>query len=76
MTSDQHKKEMKTLKVKSLHEENNNEKIHSRVPSRMKRRLSIDINTEGSLTVKPRVIIFTNSTNKEGEQILDGNMSS
>ena len=29
MTSDQHEKDMKTLKVKSLHEENNDEKIHS-----------------------------------------------
>ena len=66
MTNDQHEKEMKTLKVKSLHEEKNDEKIHSRVPSRMKRRLSVDINTEDPLIVKPRPIIFTNSTNEEG----------
>ena len=66
---------MKTLKAKPFHEENKNDEIHSRVPSRMKRRLSVDINTEGSLIVKSRVIIFTNSTNKEGEQIFDGNMS-
>ena len=57
---------MKTLKVKSLHEENNDKKIHSRVPSRMNRRLSVDINIEGPLIMKPRLIIFTNSTNEEG----------
>ena len=74
MTSDQHEKEMKTLKIKSLYEENNDEKIHSRVPSCMKRKLSIDINTEGPLIVKPRLIIFTNSTNEEGEQNFDGNI--
>ena len=74
MTSDQHEKEMKTLKVKSLHEENNNEKIDSRVPSRMKRRLSVDINTEDPLIVKPRPIIFTNSTNEEDEQIFYENI--
>ena len=75
MTSDQHDKEMKTLKVKSLHEENNGEKIRSHVPSRMKRKLFIDINTDGPLIVKPRLIIFTNSTNEEGEQIFDENIS-
>ena len=54
---------------------NNDEKIYSRVPSRMKRKLSADINIEGSLTMKPIFIIFTNSTNEEGEQILDENMT-
>ena len=74
MTSDQHEKEMKTLKVKSLHEENNGEKIHSCVSSRMKRKLFVDINTEGPLIVKPKIIIFTNSTNEEGEQIFYENI--
>ena len=41
----------------------------------MKRKLSVDINIGGSLTVKPIIIIFINSTNEEGEQILDENMS-
>ena len=67
---------MKTLKAKLFLEENNDDgKIHNRVPSRMKRKLFVDISTEGSLTVKPRLIIFTNSTNEEGEQILYENMS-
>ncbi|KAA0066864.1 Retrotransposon gag protein [Cucumis melo var. makuwa] len=65
MKSDQHEREMKTLKVKIFHEENKDDgKIHIDVPSRMKRKLSVDINTEGSLTVKPRLIIFTNPTNE------------
>ena len=75
MTSDQHEKEIKTLKVKSLHEENNVEKIHSRVLSRMKRKLYVDINTDGPLIMKPRLIIFIISTNEEGEQIFDENIS-
>ena len=66
---------MKTLKAKPFREENNDDKIHSQVSSRMKRKLFVDINIEGSLTVKPRLIIFINSTNEEGEQILDENMS-
>ena len=64
---------MKTLKEKPFHEENKDDEIHNRVPSRMKMKLSIY--TEGFLTVKSKVIIFTNSTNKESEQILDENMS-
>ncbi|KAA0051997.1 hypothetical protein E5676_scaffold409G001950 [Cucumis melo var. makuwa] len=48
MTKDQQQREMKSLKVKSFHEENDDDKIHSRVPSRMKRKLSVDINTEGA----------------------------
>ncbi|KAA0065363.1 Retrotransposon gag protein [Cucumis melo var. makuwa] len=60
-------REMKILKSKIFHEENNDDgKIHSRIPSRMKRKLSIDISTEGSLTMKPKLIIFINSTNEEG----------
>ena len=74
MTSDQHEKEIKTLKVKSL-EGNNGEKIRSCVSSHIKRKLSVDINTEGTLIVKPRLMIFTNSTNEEGEQIFDENIS-
>ncbi|KAA0050795.1 hypothetical protein E6C27_scaffold404G00480 [Cucumis melo var. makuwa] len=50
MTNDQYQREMKTLKAKSFQEENDNDKIHSRVPSRMKRKLSVDINTK----VQPR----------------------
>ncbi|KAA0050345.1 gag protease polyprotein [Cucumis melo var. makuwa] len=52
MTNDQQQREMKSLKAKPFHEENGDDKIHSRVPSRMKRKLSVDINTEevGSLT--------------------------
>ncbi|KAA0035697.1 retrotransposon gag protein [Cucumis melo var. makuwa] len=70
MTNDQQQKEMKTLKAKSFYEENNDDKIHSHVLSRMKRKLSVDINTEGSLIVKPRLIIFTNPTNEgEGDNV-------
>ena len=75
MTNDQQQREMKSLKAKPFHEKNDDDKIHSRVPSRMKRKLSVDINTEGSLIVKPRFIIFTNPINEEDEQILDENMS-
>ncbi|TYK26726.1 hypothetical protein E5676_scaffold124G00100 [Cucumis melo var. makuwa] len=47
MISDRHEREMKTLKAKLSYEENNDDgKIHSRVPSCMKRKLSFDINTE------------------------------
>ena len=41
----------------------------------MKRKLSVGISTEASLAVKPKLIIFTNSTNEEGKKILDENMS-
>ncbi|KAA0068201.1 retrotransposon gag protein [Cucumis melo var. makuwa] len=75
MTNDQQQREMKSLKAKPFHEKNDDDKIHSRVPSRMKRKLSVDINTEGSLTVKPRFIIFTNPINEGDEQILDENKS-
>ncbi|KAA0050734.1 gag protease polyprotein [Cucumis melo var. makuwa] len=73
MTNDQQQREMKSLKAKPFHEENGDDKIHSRVPSRMKRKLSVDINTEGSLTVKPRFIIFTNPINEGDGKILDEN---
>ncbi|KAA0049922.1 hypothetical protein E5676_scaffold105G00680 [Cucumis melo var. makuwa] len=43
MSSDRRKREMKTLKEKPLHEKNNDDKIHSCVPSRMKRKLFVDI---------------------------------
>ncbi|TYK14647.1 hypothetical protein E5676_scaffold663G00230 [Cucumis melo var. makuwa] len=46
MTNDQQQREMKSLKAKPFHEENDDDKIHSHVPSRMKRKLSVDINTE------------------------------
>ena len=75
MTNDQQQREMKSSKAKPFRKENDDDKIHSCVPSRMKRKLSVDINTEGSLTVKPRFIIFTNPINEEDEQILDENMS-
>ncbi|KAA0040811.1 retrotransposon gag protein [Cucumis melo var. makuwa] len=75
MINDQQQREMKSLKVKPFHEENDDDKIHSRVPSRMKRKLSVDINTEGSLIVKPRFIIFTNPINEGDEKILDENKS-
>ena len=75
MTSDQHEKEMKTLKAKPFHEENNDGKIHNRIPSHMKRKLSVDINTKDSLTMKPKLIIFTNPIDEGGKQILDENMS-
>ena len=75
MTSDQHEKEMKTLKAKSLHGENNDEKIHNHVPSRMKRKMFVDINIEGPLIVKSKLIILTNSTNEEGEQNFNKNKS-
>ncbi|KAA0041771.1 retrotransposon gag protein [Cucumis melo var. makuwa] len=75
MTNDQQQREMKTLKAKPFHEENDDDKIHSRVSSRMKRKFSVDINTEDSLTVKPRFIIFTNLINEGDEKILDENKS-
>ncbi|TYK09793.1 ty3-gypsy retrotransposon protein [Cucumis melo var. makuwa] len=75
MTNDQQQREMKSSKAKPFREENDDDKIHSCVPSRMKRKLSVDINTEGSLTVKPRFIIFTNPTNEGDEQILVENKS-
>ncbi|KAA0032176.1 hypothetical protein E5676_scaffold186G00740 [Cucumis melo var. makuwa] len=50
MTNDQQQREMKSLKAKSFHEENDDDKIHSRVPLRMKRKLSVDINTKGNST--------------------------
>ncbi|TYK00108.1 retrotransposon gag protein [Cucumis melo var. makuwa] len=75
MINDQQQREMKSLKAKPFHEENDDDKIHSRVPSRMKRKLFVDINTEGSLTVKPRFIIFTNPINEGDEKILDENKS-
>ena len=64
MTNDQQQREMKTFKAKPFHEENNDDKIHSRVSSCMKKKLSDDINTEGSLIVKPRLTIFTKPTNE------------
>ncbi|TYK06348.1 gag protease polyprotein [Cucumis melo var. makuwa] len=73
MTNDQHQREMKTLMAKPFREENDDDKIHSRVASHMKRKLSININTEGFLTMKSRFIIFTNPTNEGDEQILDEN---
>ncbi|KAA0050143.1 retrotransposon gag protein [Cucumis melo var. makuwa] len=49
MTNDP-QREMKILKTKIFHEENNDDgKIHSRVPSRMKRKLSIDISAASPL---------------------------
>ncbi|TYK23623.1 hypothetical protein E5676_scaffold500G001390 [Cucumis melo var. makuwa] len=53
MTNDQQQREMKSLKAKPFHEENDDDKIHSHVPSRMKRKLSVSINTEAE-----RIIIF------------------
>ncbi|KAA0032650.1 retrotransposon gag protein [Cucumis melo var. makuwa] len=75
MTNDQQQREIKSLKEKPFREENDDDKIHSCVPSHMKRKLFVDINTEGSLTVKPRFIIFTNPTNEGDEQILVENKS-
>ncbi|KAA0047911.1 retrotransposon gag protein [Cucumis melo var. makuwa] len=64
MTNDQQQGKMKSLKAKSFHEENNDDEIHSHVPSRMERNLFVDVNTEGSLTAKSRLIVFTNPTNE------------
>ncbi|KAA0065984.1 ty3-gypsy retrotransposon protein [Cucumis melo var. makuwa] len=72
MKNDQQQREMKSLKAKPFHEENDDDKIHSHIPSR---KLSVDINIEGSLTVKPRFIIFTNPINEGDEKILDENKS-
>lgn len=74
MTSDQHGRKITTLKEKPFHEENNDNKIGSRVPSRMKRTLFVDINAEGSLTVKSKLIILTNFRSEEGQQIHYKNM--
>ncbi|KAA0041727.1 retrotransposon gag protein [Cucumis melo var. makuwa] len=48
MTNDQQQRKMKSLKAKPFHGENGDDKIHSRVPSRMKRKVSVDINIEAS----------------------------
>ncbi|TYK20938.1 retrotransposon gag protein [Cucumis melo var. makuwa] len=48
MTNDQQQREMKSLKAKPFHEENDDDKIHIRIPSRIKRKFSVDINTEAS----------------------------
>ncbi|KAA0036167.1 hypothetical protein E6C27_scaffold69G00260 [Cucumis melo var. makuwa] len=53
MTNDQQQREMKSSKAKPFREENDDDKIHSCVPSRMKRKLSVDINTEAE-----RIFIF------------------
>ncbi|KAA0035317.1 retrotransposon gag protein [Cucumis melo var. makuwa] len=50
MTNDQQQREIKSLKAKPFREENDDDKIHSCVPSRMKRKLSVDINTEGAVS--------------------------
>ncbi|KAA0037797.1 retrotransposon gag protein [Cucumis melo var. makuwa] len=63
------------VEVDNNYDSYGDDKIHSHVPSRMKRKLSVDINTEGSLTVKPRFIIFTNPINERDEKILDENKS-
>ena len=67
MTSAQHDIEMKTLKKKSFNEENNNEKIYSHVSSLMKRKLFVDINIEGLLMVKLKLIILINPMSEGGE---------
>ncbi|TYK19591.1 hypothetical protein E5676_scaffold1274G00410 [Cucumis melo var. makuwa] len=48
MTNNQQQRQMKSLKVKPFHEENNDDEIHSHVSSRMKRKLSVVINTKGA----------------------------
>ena len=63
------------LKKKPFNEENNDDKIHSRVPSRKKWKLFVVITIKSSFMVKSRLIIFTNSRNEGGGQILDENMS-
>ena len=59
------------MKAKSFHEENNDKKIHDCVPSRMKRKLSVDINTEVPLMVKPKLIILTKATSDENDLSYD-----
>ena len=44
MTNDQQQREMKSSKAKPFREENDDDKIHSCAPSRMKRKLFVDIN--------------------------------
>ncbi|KAA0048558.1 retrotransposon gag protein [Cucumis melo var. makuwa] len=50
MTNDQQQREMKSLKAKPFRKENDDDKIHSRIPSHMKRKLFVDINTEGAVS--------------------------
>ncbi|KAA0045115.1 hypothetical protein E6C27_scaffold30G001110 [Cucumis melo var. makuwa] len=62
MTNDQQQREMKSLKAKPFHEENDDDKIHSHVPSRMKRKLSVSINTE----VEKIIFIFSHMLQPRG----------
>lgn len=66
---------MKIFKAKPFDKENNDKKIHSCASSSMKRKLSIDINTKGSLMVKPKFIIFMNPTNEGDDQSHDKNLN-
>ena len=47
------------------------EDIHSAVPSRMKRKIYVSINTEGSLKVKRQNVVFTRPKNNEPEDEVD-----
>lgn len=75
VTYDQHERKIKTFIAKPFGEANNGKKIHSLVPSCMKRKLSVVINTESSLTVKLKLIILANPTNEGGNQSHDENKS-
>ena len=73
LIDDQHERKIKTLKAKSFCESNNDEKIHHLILSRTKRKLSADINTEGFVAVKPKLIVLTVPTNEEKDQSHDEN---
>ena len=48
-----------------------NKEIHSAVSSRMKRKMFISLNTEGSLEVKRHDVVFTRPKNNEPEDEVD-----
>ncbi|TYK30948.1 hypothetical protein E5676_scaffold455G001730 [Cucumis melo var. makuwa] len=65
MTNDQHQREMKILKAKRFHEENNDDKIYSRVSSSMKRKLYVDINQKLASSSSRNFIVASSSSSSK-----------
>lgn len=74
VTSDQHERKKNTLEVK-LFDEVNHDKKHSIILSHMKKKLSVLINAQVFLKIKPNLIILTNPSNEEFDQNHDENKS-
>ena len=58
-----------SINFKVQREKKAHDEIHSSIPSHMKRNSSLDINTEGSLKVKRRMIVHTSQSLIHKEQI-------